>query len=1340
MKKLVTLFFILSCFFTSFGAYLENIPIRLTQPDGEVLNLFITGDEFYRIVHDSDGYSIVCGADGWYYYALYDAVNDKLVSSEFRVSAFRNFELPMDKMLGISQKKYIEIRRAYFEPTGCNPSGASAKSLLKDLKDSKTTQQINNIVICVGFSDTQGMTNNYTYVDGLFNSNPDNNMRDFFSTMSYNKIDVQSHFYPPANGAALRFYQDPHPRNYYEPYSTANPIGYDDEDESAEREWALLANAVDWVNTNWPIPTSLDLDVNNDGDCDFISFVIYGEPGAWNSLLWPHKWSLYGNNVYINGKRVWDYNFELDGSTTYFSSNVFCHEGYHVLGAPDLYHYYSYTDRKAVNTWDIMDYNYLTKPQSMSAYMKYKYGNWVPSLPVASINQTYEVYPFYYYDGTDSTKPVIYRIPMTSTTTQYSVVEYRKKNGTNYDLYLPNEGLLIYRINANFDGNAMFDGVSEFDEVFLYRPNSTQNGGVYTNGNLEQAPFNPINGRTAFNSTTNPKPCQSNGVIENNQNINNILYDSETDSYTFFYGDPANRTISVNTTELILESYAGVTGAVNVFSNVVWYVSIPASATGWLSVSNTKMLNNGTLIFTALTSNTTGAPRNANVTITGNGQTLNVNIIQNAEEDPCVIFENFENISPANPGYLGSIITSPNGEWLILGYGIMTNDDRRIDDKSIRLRANNSDTATHSLVGVTGANVIQMHFDKPNGVGEVSFYYGSFGAHSGGKLYVQYSTDAGTTWNSPANNSVTSPAWNTVNEMQLFTVPIYVDGDVRIRIIKYKQSGTQNSVNVDNICITDYIDLNTVAIPTFNPPGGNYITLQSVTINCATTDRIIHYTTDGSTPTVSSPVYSSPIPLSTITTLKAMAVKSNMNNSPIATAIYNFPIEVANIAAFKAANSPNATSYTYKITGNVTFVFRSGQNIYIKDASGGLLIFDDTTPVITTEYNEGDVISGGIIGTCTIYNGQYALIPTVNTAPGVSGMPVTPMGVTMTNLLANFATYESQLIRLENITFGAGTFATGAAANIPIYQGNEQMICRNHFGTITGYETDPELTFHLIGFAIPYNTDRQIAPRKLEDIIEIDGFVSVENIINVPAKTAVGVPLTLTGMVLPIDATFQTIHWSVKEGGTTGATITGNTLNTTNTGMAIILATIIDGINFGTNYTQEFSILAVDSLTTYIITATVNNPNFGAINPAGEISVEEGGAVTFIITPFENYKISDVRVNGISKGTITTYKFENVLSDGTIEAIFETVGIENHELANIKVYSHQNTIYIMNETHLTLREVEIFDITGKMIYKSTMNNVEKRITLQVPSGIYFVRLTSQEGVMIIKKALISCIF
>ena len=76
------------------------------------------------------------------------------------------------------------------------------------------------------------------------------------------------------------------------------------------------------------------------------------------------------------------------------------------------------------------------------------------------------------------------------------------------------------------------------------------------------------------------------------------------------------------------------------------------------------------------------------------------------------------------------------------------------------------------------------------------------------------------------------------------------------------------------------------ATPTLSPVAGVYKTTQSVTLGCTTTSAVIHYTTDGSTPTGSSPTYSSAISVSSTTTIKAIAVKSGYQDSEVATATY----------------------------------------------------------------------------------------------------------------------------------------------------------------------------------------------------------------------------------------------------------------------------------------------------------------------------------------------------------------------------------------------------------------------------------------------------------------------
>lgn len=79
-----------------------------------------------------------------------------------------------------------------------------------------------------------------------------------------------------------------------------------------------------------------------------------------------------------------------------------------------------------------------------------------------------------------------------------------------------------------------------------------------------------------------------------------------------------------------------------------------------------------------------------------------------------------------------------------------------------------------------------------------------------------------------------------------------------------------------------------VATPSFNPVGGNYTATQSVRIASATAGATIRYTTNGATPTATSPAYTGPITVSTATTLKAIAIKSGMTNSAVATSSYTF--------------------------------------------------------------------------------------------------------------------------------------------------------------------------------------------------------------------------------------------------------------------------------------------------------------------------------------------------------------------------------------------------------------------------------------------------------------------
>lgn len=83
-----------------------------------------------------------------------------------------------------------------------------------------------------------------------------------------------------------------------------------------------------------------------------------------------------------------------------------------------------------------------------------------------------------------------------------------------------------------------------------------------------------------------------------------------------------------------------------------------------------------------------------------------------------------------------------------------------------------------------------------------------------------------------------------------------------------------------------------VSAPTFNPAPGIYSGAQSVAITSAEAGAFIRYTTDGSTPPTSSTgtLYSGPVPVSSTTTLKAIAFKTGMTDSSVTSGTYTINI------------------------------------------------------------------------------------------------------------------------------------------------------------------------------------------------------------------------------------------------------------------------------------------------------------------------------------------------------------------------------------------------------------------------------------------------------------------
>lgn len=129
-----------------------------------------------------------------------------------------------------------------------------------------------------------------------------------------------------------------------------------------------------------------------------------------------------------------------------------------------------------------------------------------------------------------------------------------------------------------------------------------------------------------------------------------------------------------------------------------------------------------------------------------------------------------------------------------------------------------------------------------------------------------------------------------------------------------------------------------VATPAISANGDQYSTERTVTITCGTSGADIHYTTDGSTPTASSPTYdpaNKPV-LTATATVKAVAILSGWVSSSQASQSYTVgtkythagllltgtasEVNIADLTQEKKAASPNG-NYTFTTGASAMYIW-----------------------------------------------------------------------------------------------------------------------------------------------------------------------------------------------------------------------------------------------------------------------------------------------------------------------------------------------------------------------------------------------------------------------------------
>jgi Bacterial lectin/Chitobiase/beta-hexosaminidase C-terminal domain len=138
-------------------------------------------------------------------------------------------------------------------------------------------------------------------------------------------------------------------------------------------------------------------------------------------------------------------------------------------------------------------------------------------------------------------------------------------------------------------------------------------------------------------------------------------------------------------------------------------------------------------------------------------------------------------------------------------------------------------------------------------------------------LYAYDATNVGTLLYTSSQNVARDAAGKAVK----MTVPMVVNGRVYV--------GAQGEVDVYGLLA---VAPPTVPTPQFAPVPGVYASAQTVTISDSLGSAAIHYTTDGTPPTVNSSVYAGPITVTSSRTIRAIAMAAGYNNSALAGGTY----------------------------------------------------------------------------------------------------------------------------------------------------------------------------------------------------------------------------------------------------------------------------------------------------------------------------------------------------------------------------------------------------------------------------------------------------------------------
>ena len=321
--------------------------------------------------------------------------------------------------------------------------------------------QVDNLVLMVNFSDDGENTfqTNFSRYQEMYTgpaSEQNRSVSKYISTISDGQVTVNTYFPQVVN-------------NVFQPITIqGSASAYPDASDGAQFVQQVITAA---QNTDGLFfPSKLD-SMHGYGYIDNLTIIVQVDENKTSGAFGSRKADWGDNQTLLHGWHVGAYNV-LPTSMLRLGSDydqgyaLASHEFLHTLGAPDLYRTAGENGDPVGRWWDLMAGPNFTASYPL-AYTRSKLG-WM-EIETLKDSGTYTLWPA---EGASGTRAYILKTSRSDS--EFFVVEYRKKpekeNRQDYDYYIPESGLIVYRVNNAVDYHTNKEGNNY---IYVFRKDTT---------------------------------------------------------------------------------------------------------------------------------------------------------------------------------------------------------------------------------------------------------------------------------------------------------------------------------------------------------------------------------------------------------------------------------------------------------------------------------------------------------------------------------------------------------------------------------------------------------------------------------------------------------------------------------------------------------------------------------------------------------------------------------------------------------------------------------------------------------------------------------------------------